>query len=75
MVTNEGKIDYRKIVGFKAEQTQRGWYRFYAKVVNEKGRLNIYEVCETPPEHFLATCKGIRGLAKLLTNDDCFVEI
>ena len=75
MVTNEGRIDYCKIVGFKAEQTQRGWYRFYVKVVNEKGNLSVHEVCETPAEQFLATWKGIRSLATLLTGDDYFVEI
>lgn len=75
MLTNEGRINYQKIVGFKAEKTAKGWYRIYVKVINEKGNLSVHEVCERPAEQFLATWKGISSLATLLTDDDYFVEI
>lgn len=75
MLTNEGRINYQKIVGFKAKQTANGWYRIYAKVINEKGNLSVHEVCETTAEAFLMTWKGVRSMATMLTDDDYYVEI
>lgn len=75
MLTNEGRINYQKIVGFKAEKTAKGWYRIYVKVIDEKGFLGVHEVCETTAESFLMTWKGVRSLATILTDDAYLIAI
>ena len=75
MFTNEGRINYQEIVGFKAEKTAKGSYRIYVTVINEQGNLSVHEVCETTAESFLMTWKGVRSLATILTDDEYLVTI
>lgn len=75
MITNEGRIEYRRIVGFEARQKQNGWYHILMDVISQEGTQLKITVCHCTSEEFLFTWKGIRSLAQTLTDDNFTIVI
>lgn len=72
---NEGRIEYKAIVGFKSQRKENGLYHLYALLKDSESKVKTYPLTTCKEEHLIDTWKGIRVLANLLTSDDYLIEI
>lgn len=74
-ITNEGRIEYTAIKGFKAVRRENGSYSIYVTIKDAEDKLSIHSLLTTNGDHLLDAWNGIRSLAKFLTRDDYFMTI
>ena len=74
-LTNEGRIEYKAIIGFKAVRKENGLYHRFATLKDSAGNISMHPLTTCKGERLLDTWMGIRVLANLLTWEDFFIEI
>lgn len=72
---NEGRIEYKAIVGFKAVRKENGLYRIYVYLKNLDGKVTIRSLNTCKGEQLYYIWEGIRSLANILTTEDFFMTI
>lgn len=74
-VTNEGIIEYKALIGFKAVRQENGLFHIYATLKDKEDRISTHPLTTCKEERLIDTWNGIRHLANLLTWENYFIEI